>query len=387
MEAADDDGRMAPLPEPQGRGTLPCSYRLAQHIVERQVHGRRHRAGLNQLPLVVTPAALHAQCTAHGDGDRFRTEANQGCIRPQPTAYGCSHVFRRSTDRQSVEGLPYIGQRLRRLKEKIPGDTDIAQAACFHFQIDHYQLAAVNLVLTMHGKTSIATRQHPAAMPDGSRVQNRPGHDGQADHSSGSVRALAQQFDHSLCIFRAAHGHMHSRSLVGRCHLRNGDDLVIDRQHQVIACRLATDGFQLLRTLFIEIETQENLALLALQGNDLLQVSLGKDGLRQGIHAGLGIELDLHKVIRRLRLRKEETNGGRGIRSSLLLRLLCLLCLFLALLLCLLRGLGFAFRLARNRVLASRQAHGTSQHQPRKQRSRGKFHVLLAPIKRIENRL
>src|SRR5690348_8722517 len=59
LEAADHHRRGGPLPDAQGRRTMPGAHLVHQHVVQCHVQAGRLRRGVDQLPVVVTPFAAH----------------------------------------------------------------------------------------------------------------------------------------------------------------------------------------------------------------------------------------------------------------------------------------------------------------------------------------
>ena len=150
LEGADDDGGPFPFPEAQHRAAPAGGDLLRQDLVQRQVHRGGERGRVDDLPVVVPPAAARAEGAAHRDGHRLGTEADQRRIRPQRRADRRRDLLDVRGRRQALHRAADVVQRLGGFEEEVAGDLHIRDAAVPEFEIDDDELAALYLVFTVH---------------------------------------------------------------------------------------------------------------------------------------------------------------------------------------------------------------------------------------------
>jgi hypothetical protein len=153
LEAADDDRGLVPLPEAQGGAAAAGADLLGEDLVEGEVQVRRDGAVVDDLPLVVAPVAGLRQAAADRDRDRLGREAEQHGPLGQALPDGGGDGRGVRLDGQAVHRAVDRVERRVRLEEEVAGETELGDAALAHLQVDHHELAARDLVLTVHASS------------------------------------------------------------------------------------------------------------------------------------------------------------------------------------------------------------------------------------------
>ncbi|MNI85020.1 hypothetical protein D3C73_1419760 [compost metagenome] len=94
LEAADDNGRFFPVPEPQGGIAPPCSHFLREDLVQRNIDLCGQNRGRDDLPLVVCPPGGLGKCAPDCDSHRLSGEPEHDCTFRQAGSNGCGDVGR-----------------------------------------------------------------------------------------------------------------------------------------------------------------------------------------------------------------------------------------------------------------------------------------------------
>ena len=153
LERPDHHGRLVPFPEAQGRAAPAVADAGRQHLVEREVHARRDRLLVHDLPLEVAPAGGGHERTAHRRADRLGSEAEQ--LR----AVGQRAPHRRGDGRDiRLDGKARHGgvDRVERrvgLEEEVAREVEVGDAAVLDLEVDDDELAARNLVFAVHASS------------------------------------------------------------------------------------------------------------------------------------------------------------------------------------------------------------------------------------------
>ncbi len=169
LEAADDDGRLLPLPDAQRGVPATGADLLGEHLVERHLLDGPVGAVVDDLPLVVAPVRGARERAADRDGDGLGREAEEHGLRRESAADGGGDrvgvaVLREAVHR-AVDGL----ERVVRLEEEVARQAEAGDAPVGHVQVDHDELAAWDLVLTMH-PPSLGRGTGRARIPDHHRL-------------------------------------------------------------------------------------------------------------------------------------------------------------------------------------------------------------------------
>jgi hypothetical protein len=150
LEAADDDGGLVPLPDAQRGVAAAGADLLGEHLVERHLLHRPVGAVVDDLPLVVAPVRGAGERAADGHGDGLRREAEEHGLRRERAADGGGDRGGVAVLGEAVDG-PVDGlERVVRLEEEVAREAEPGDAAVGHVEVDHDELAAGDLVLTMH---------------------------------------------------------------------------------------------------------------------------------------------------------------------------------------------------------------------------------------------
>ncbi|OAR22930.1 hypothetical protein A8W25_25595 [Streptomyces sp. ERV7] len=160
LEAADHHCRRTPLPDPQGRRPAAGRHLGGDHLVQRHVQGGGLGAVVDQLPVVVRPVRRVCQRTADRDADALRRQSVHRRARRQRRVDTGGEPGGVGVGRGALKGAVDGEDRLVRFQEEVARHPHTAQDPALDVQVHHHELAAGDLVLTVHRCSSIRSEPH-----------------------------------------------------------------------------------------------------------------------------------------------------------------------------------------------------------------------------------
>ena len=163
LERADHDRRLVPLPEAQRRLATPLAHPRREHLVEGEVQARRHGWVVHDLPLVVRPARGIRHRPAHRDRDRLRGEAEHHGVGAESRRDRGGDLLGIGCRGQALKRTIDITERVVGFEEEVTRHTRVADHPVDDLEVDDDELAARDLVFTVHGLQPTDAPDRPTA--------------------------------------------------------------------------------------------------------------------------------------------------------------------------------------------------------------------------------